>query len=220
MQQGVEWIRTAVGITVPKPQAPQWDEAASASQRQKLAAVANAQTIKVAQLEDKVSRIQVKLDDRIKAKDKPGAAPFLMQRNAANADLARMRGLLENTLGQLKVIEAAQMNLQQAKMTKDGADALASVNGEVDKIDITAAVDKMKDNVEKVKEQNKLLTQPIYSVSGSGLIDSYRASEELDALFAAEPMMPSVPAAEPVAAAATAAASAAAAERVHDNSSH
>jgi uncharacterized protein YeeX (DUF496 family) len=136
-------------------------------------------------LQEEYAEVDQELREAIASKDTVTAGNKLKQRNALKREMEETSKRLANSKSKMQLQTAALSNLDEALTLQEGATELQEVTSAMKEIDLVGAIDKMQASASLVQEHNKMLSEPIFSVSGvSRDVDDDLVQEELQALMA------------------------------------
>jgi hypothetical protein len=193
--RGVFGMAPSGGAAAPKkPNAVLARKKQAAQERphhERLALSVKAQQLQIGQLQEEVDDLNDKIKLSVDANDRASAGAHLLERKRIQTDIEMRKKKLANTRGQLHQIEMANANIEQALLTREGADELNSAVEAMETIDLDGAVDDMQDAAKTVDEHNERLTESIFGSPDPSEVDS-----ELDAIMGTR--MPDAPTTTPV----------------------
>jgi TolA-binding protein len=160
--RGVFGMAPSGGAAAPKkPNAVLARKKQAAQERphhERLALSVKAQQLQIGQLQEEVDDLNDKIKLSVDANDRASAGAHLLERKRIQTDIEMRKKKLANTRGQLHQIEMANANIEQALLTREGADELNSAVEAMETIDLDGAVDDMQDAAKTVDEHNERLT--------------------------------------------------------------
>lgn len=160
-------------------------EKSEQSVQERYAMQARKQQLDLNSMGEEYTEVEQELKDAIATKDTATAAAKLKQKNALKREMEETSKRLANTKSKMQIQSAALSNLDEAVALQDGATELQEVTAAMKEIDLVGAIDKMQASASLVQEHNKMLSEPIFNLSGvSKDVDDDLVQEELQALMA------------------------------------
>lgn len=165
----------------------------NATEPERLATLARAQTIQLGQLMDECNEIEEQLAAIDPIKERTRALHLIQQKKQVKAEAESMSQKLENTRRQQKILDQARINLEQQKALQESAVELKALSIAGEAMNVQESVDVIQDAVKDLKYQDKLLTKPVFGGGlSSTIVEQDEAEQELAALMAKH-HLPSVP---------------------------
>lgn len=165
----------------------------NATEPERLATLARAQTIQLGQLMDECNEIEEQLAAIDPIKERTRALHLIQQKKQVKAEAESMSQKLENTRRQQKILDQARINLEQQKALQESAVELKALSIAGEAMNVQESVDVIQDAVKNLKYQDKLLTKPVFGGGlSSTIVEQDEAEQELAALMAKH-HLPSVP---------------------------
>jgi uncharacterized protein YeeX (DUF496 family) len=160
-------------------------ERSEQSVQERYAMQARKQQLDLNSMQEEFAEIDQALKDAIAIKDMATAGAKLKQKNGLKREMEEMSKRLANTKSKMQLQTAALSNLDEALTLQEGAVELQEVTSAMKEIDLHGAIDKMQASASLVQEHNKMLSEPIFNLSGvSNDVDDDLVQEELQALMA------------------------------------
>ncbi len=145
------------------------------------------QTIQIEGLRDELEEVKVDLAVATRAKNVPVMTTKVTRKKELEAEIGTMEKKRVNTRAQLRKLQVADANLEQALLIKDGATELQETVNAMDEIGLEDAVDKMQDAAAQVNEHDALLAGDIMGGAGGGeVLDPEDINAEIQKLLDAQ----------------------------------
>ena len=163
-----------------------------ATDSERLAQLARAQTMQLGQLMDELKDIEAELATIDMQANRNKALQLIQTKKQVNIELQTINQKLQNTRNQQKILDQARMNLEQQVALQNSAVELKALAIASEELNVQEAVDTIQDAVKDLKHQDKLLAKPIFGGGEGTLIEQDEAEQELAALLARQ-SLPNVP---------------------------
>lgn len=164
----------------------------NATEPERLATLARAQTIQLGQLMDECNEIEEQLAAIDPIKERARALHLIQQKKQVKAEAESMSQKLENTRQQQKILDKARIGLIEQKALQESAVELKALAIAGEAMNIQDAVDTIQDAVKDLNYHADTLAKPLFSKGKSSIVEQDEAEQELAALMAKH-HLPSVP---------------------------
>lgn len=166
----------------------------NATEPERLATLARAQTIQLGQLMDECNEIEEQLAVIDPIKERTRALHLIQQKKQVKAEAESMSQKLENTRRQQKILDEARKNVEQQKALQESAVELAALAIVAKTVDIRETREVINDASKDLDDIRKELEKPMFVMHGgkSSIVEQDEAEQELAALMAKH-HLPSVP---------------------------
>ncbi len=182
-------IRSMIGLAPPPPSSSSAGNSVLERKREaaketphldRLSTLAKAQDMQIACMKDELHEVQSGLKYATSVKNVNEMRSCLARGKELQAEMSLLEKKRVNTYAQLRAIQTADSNLDQALLVKEGAHELKQTVDAMEDIGLEDAVDQMQDAAAMVTEHNDLLTAPLFP---SDAVEDDEVDAELRALL-------------------------------------
>jgi len=193
----MQWVQSIFGLqdtsvgSAPPPRAnarhvqdfERRREQGGATNQERLESAIRTNEMRADMLEDEIEELKEELQEKLAVQNRTGARSVLQKIKQKENQLKIQRGKLLNLQTQLDTLGQAHGNLEQAYLTREGADELGALTGHMAQLDVEGAMEDLREGHDEVQDTSQLLAEPLFQDGEWNPDTNETIDEELDRMM-------------------------------------